>query len=110
MSNVNIKKGKSKRIFYFDALRALAIISVILFHVFQNLSYVVVWDYLTIPSLNCFIADFLGTFFSKKASKNHISIFIMGVRADIGNLFDINIHSRRSKHIPAIQIWNIFLI
>lgn len=32
MSNVNVGKKKSKRIFYFDALRALAIIAVIAFH------------------------------------------------------------------------------
>ncbi len=43
MTNFKTKK-KSKRIFYFDALRAFAIISVILFHVFLLLKYAVLLD------------------------------------------------------------------
>lgn len=72
MSNVTTTKKKSKRIFYFDALRALAIISVILFHVFLDLKYAVEFDYAAIPSLNWFIADFLGTFF-----RCGVDIFLM---------------------------------
>lgn len=42
MVNLNeslVGKPKSKRIFYFDALRALAIISVITIHVFASTFY-----------------------------------------------------------------------
>ncbi len=52
-------KKKSKRIFYFDALRALAILSVIIFHTSLRTKGIVVGDYATIPSLNWFIGDFL---------------------------------------------------
>lgn len=42
-----------KHIFYFDALRALAIISVILVHVFDGgTRHLIVADYGAIPSLN----------------------------------------------------------
>ena len=52
-------KKKSKRIFYFDALRALAIISVILFHTSLRTKGIVVGDYAQIPSFNWFMGDFL---------------------------------------------------
>ena len=107
MSNVNIKKGKSKRIFYFDALRALAIISVILFHVFQNLSYVVVWDYSTIPSLNWFIADFLGTFF-----RCGVDLFLMLSGAlSLGRVWEIKpfLAKRLPRIIYPFLLWGFVL-
>ena len=106
-SNVNIKKGKSKRIFYFDALRALAIISVILFHVFQNLSYVVVWDYSTIPSLNWFIADFLGTFF-----RCGVDLFLMLSGAlSLGRVWEIKpfLAKRLPRIIYPFLLWGFVL-
>ena len=52
-------KKKSKRIFYFDALRALAIISVIIFHTSLRTNGIAAWDYAPFPSFNWFMADFL---------------------------------------------------
>ncbi len=96
MTNVVGTKKKSKRIFYFDALRALAIISVILFHVFQNLSFIVVGDYSTIPSLNWFIADFTGTFF-----RCGVDIFLMLSGAlSLGRVWEIK--PFLAKRIPRI--------
>lgn len=48
---------KTKRIFYFDALRMLAIISVILFHIFGSTNQMTVGGYGAPPSLSWFIND-----------------------------------------------------
>lgn len=96
MSNVNAKKGKKKRIFYFDALRALAIISVLFFHVFLLLKYAVFADYARIPSLNWFITDFMGTFF-----RCGVDIFLMLSGAlSLGRVWDIK--SFLGKRLPRI--------
>ena len=49
---VGVEKKKKKRIFYFDCLRALAIISVILYHIVSKAGYIVYTDYAVIPSFN----------------------------------------------------------
>lgn len=96
MSNVNVKKGKSKRIFYFDALRALAIISVLFFHVFLLLKYAVFADYARIPSLNWFITDFLGTFF-----RCGVDLFLMLSGAlSLGRVWEIK--PFLAKRLPRI--------
>ena len=51
-------QSKSKRIFYLDALRCLAIIAVILVHVFMPARSLVLSQYSTFPSLNWWITDF----------------------------------------------------
>lgn len=57
--NVNeTANKKKKRIFYFDALRALAILSVILLHAFSSNKSITVGGYGTIPTLGWFATDF----------------------------------------------------
>lgn len=55
-------KPKSKRIFYFDALRALAILSVILFHVYLTTDSFIL-DNVSYHSLTWFFSDFIGASF-----------------------------------------------
>ncbi|WP_458403433.1 acyltransferase [Methanobrevibacter sp.] len=63
MSNITTKKKKSKRIFYFDALRALAILSVILYHVNTAVKFLVVGEITPTPSLNWIMGSlFLNNF------------------------------------------------
>lgn len=71
MSTDTVKKGKSKRIFYFDALRALAIISVIAFHVFLSLKGGILDEY-SIPTFNWVITDILGA-----CSRCGVALFLM---------------------------------
>lgn len=54
------KKRNSKHIFYFDALRALAIIAVILVHVYAKGKYLTVESYGIAPPFKWFLSDFLG--------------------------------------------------
>lgn len=60
---MNTTKKRSKRIFYFDALRALAIISVIVYHINLALKVLVLKDPSQMFSLNWFIADFFDNYF-----------------------------------------------
>ena len=52
MNEVSSKKNKSKRIFYFDALRALAIISVIVFHVFTTTNGIASKEFVSYPTIS----------------------------------------------------------
>ena len=54
---------KSKRIFYFDALRAFAIISVILIHIYSVTRGYVLSGYGTIPSFEWIYTQFIGNSF-----------------------------------------------
>ena len=45
-------KTKSKQIFYFDALRALAIISVIVFHVFTITNGIACKEFVSAPTIS----------------------------------------------------------
>lgn len=56
-------KTKSKRIFYFDALRAVAIITVIVVHVYAVTRMHVIGDYAPIPSLRWIFAQITGNNF-----------------------------------------------
>lgn len=106
MTNFKTKK-KSKRIFYFDALRAFAIISVILFHVFLLLKYAVLLDYGSIPSLNWFITDFLGTFF-----RCGVDIFLMLSGAlSLGRVWEIKpfLAKRLPRIIYPFVLWGFIL-
>lgn len=96
MANSNVGKKKSKRIFYFDALRALAIISVIIFHIFARSSSIVYGDYGTIPSFNWLFTDVMGTFF-----RCGVDLFLMLSGAlSLGRVWDIR--SFLGKRLPRI--------
>lgn len=60
MIKIEVKK---KRIFYFDALRALAIIAVILINIFDGSRYLILNNYSTLPTLNWIIGDFMTNTF-----------------------------------------------
>ena len=101
MSTVN-KNTKKKRIIYLDTLRALAIISVISFHVFCRVAWVVFPDYSTIPSLNWFIVDIIGP-----CSRYGVDLFLMLSGAlSLGRQWDIK--SFLSKRIPRIVMPFVF--
>lgn len=86
---------KSKRIFYFDALRALAIISVMMVHIFTSTKFFVV-DYNVFPPLKWFVDDFGLNFF-----RIGVPLFLMLSGAlSLGR--DWNIKSFLGKRIPRI--------
>ena len=96
MSNLNVEEKKSRRIFYLDALRALAIISVIIYHIFVRANFIVVGDYGIIPSFNWFFTDIMGTFF-----RCGVDIFLMLSGAlSLGRIWDIK--SFLGKRLPRI--------
>lgn len=96
----NIKK--SKRIFYFDALRALAIISVMMIHIFTSMKALSVGDFATIPSLKWLITDFSLTFF-----RIGVLLFLMLSGAlSLGRDWDIK--SFLGKRIPRIVLPYLF--
>ena len=96
MSKLNVEKKKSRRIFYLDALRALAIISVIIYHIFVRANFIVVGDYGIIPSFNWFFTDIMGTFF-----RCGVDIFLMLSGAlSLGRIWDIK--SFLGKRLPRI--------
>ena len=85
-----------KRIFYFDALRALAILMVILTHVNGSTMHITYVDYGLIPSLNWFIADFLCN-----SARIGVDLFlILSGALSLGREWDIK--SFLSKRIPRI--------
>lgn len=87
---------KSKRIFYFDALRALAILCVIIIHVFNKTSVMTMGDFGAIHSLNWFISDTSLIFF-----RIGVSLFLMLSGAlSLGREWDIK--SFLGKRIPRI--------
>ena len=95
MSNV-VSSGKKKRIIYLDSLRALAIIAVILFHVYCRIAWIVFPDYSTIPSLNWFMTVIIGP-----CSRYGVDLFLMLSGAlSLGRQWDIK--SFLSKRIPRI--------
>lgn len=107
MSNANVGKKKSKRIFYFDALRALAILSVILFHVAKSLQPQILAMYT--PSIN--IHWLFGDFFFA-GSIIGVDIFLMLSGAlSLGR--EWSIRSFLGKRIPRIVepfvFWGLIL-
>ena len=92
---------KSKRIFYFDALRALAILSVILIHTFNTCTNLHTF-YTPYPSLSWFLAVFLGNY-----SRVGVDLFLMLSGAlSLGREWEIS--SFLSKRIPRISYPFIF--
>ena len=107
MSNANVGKKKSKRIFYFDALRALAILSVILIHVFNKTKVLVLANYGTAHMFSWFITDT-----TLMAFRIGVVLFLMLSGAlSLGR--DWEIKSFLGKRIPRIVVpflfWGFFL-
>ena len=100
-TSVNTKQ-KKKRIVYLDYLRALAIITVILFHIFRRIGYVAYPEYALFPSLNWWVAEFLGT-----CCRCGVDIFLMLSGAlSLGRVWDIR--SFLGKRIPRIVMPFLF--
>lgn len=101
MNEVSITKSKSKRIFYFDALRALAIIAVILFHIFLMTRKGMYSQYAG-PSFSWWVEDILGS-----CSKFGVDLFLMLSGAlSLGREWDIK--SFLGKRIPRITLPFVF--
>lgn len=93
---VDIKKTKKKRIIYLDYLRALAIISVILFHIFKRVGFMVFPEYALLPSFDWWVTDFLGT-----CCRCGVDLFLMLSGAlSLGRDWDIK--TFLGKRIPRI--------
>ena len=106
-SNGNVKTKKRNRIFYFDALRALAISNVILYHVFMQTKNMVCSQYGVIPSSNWLFADIWGVTFILG-----VDLFLMLSGAlSLGREWDIK--TFLGKRIPRIVepfvFWGIIL-
>ncbi len=94
-------KSKSKRIFYFDALRALAIISVIVFHVFTSTNGIASKEFISAPTISWWINCFLG------ANKIGVDLFLMLSGAlSLGRVWDIK--SFLAKRLPRITAPFVF--
>lgn len=86
----------SKRIFYLDALRVTAIVSVVLIHVFLGYRYLIVSEYGANISLNWFITDYFSNLF-----RIGVPIFLMLSGAlSLGRDWDIK--SFLGRRIPRI--------
>ncbi|MBQ2666052.1 acyltransferase family protein [Methanobrevibacter sp.] len=102
MTNVSSGKKKSKRIFYFDALRALAILTVITLHIYNNTGSMVAEQYGVIPSINWIISCFNGSWF-----RFGVDLFLMLSGAlSLGRVWDIK--SFLGKRIPRIVMPFLF--
>ena len=106
MSDV-LKIGKSKHIFYFDALRALAIVCVVLIHVFLLTRNFVIGEYAQL-SFNWILTAFIGN-----PLRIGVDLFLMLSGAlSLGRVWDIK--SFLSKRIPRIVFpfifWNCVMI
>ena len=111
MVNINDSlavKPKSKRIFYFDALRAMAIIAVIVIHVFSETMVLFKYGQLPFHSGGWLFEDVLGVCFrfgvdlflmlAQKAAPHRNSVLVLGIRA---KLIAFNIHSSISGLLLA---------
>ncbi len=88
--------AKSKRIFYFDALRALAIICVIVVHVYAVTRVHVMADYAVIPSFDWIFSQFTGNCF-----RIGVDLFLMLAGAlSLGRVWTIR--EFLGKRIPRI--------
>ncbi len=87
---------KSKRIFYFDALRALAIISVILIHIYTLTRGYVMSDYAAVPSIEWIYTQFIGNSF-----RIGVDLFlVLSGALSLGR--EWSIRSFLSKRLPRI--------
>lgn len=88
-------KTKSKRIFYFDALRAVAILVVLIFHVYGCTNGMATREFVNGPTLNWFINCFFGS------SRMGVDLFLMLSGAlSLGRVWDIK--SFLGKRLPRI--------
>jgi surface polysaccharide O-acyltransferase-like enzyme len=88
--------AKSKRIFYFDALRAFAIICVIVVHVYAVTRMHVMVDYAVIPSFDWIFSQFTGNCF-----RIGVDLFLMLAGAlSLGRVWTIR--EFLGKRIPRI--------
>jgi surface polysaccharide O-acyltransferase-like enzyme len=89
---------RSKRIFYFDALRALAIITVIMFHVYLRYSVNGPVNWTPVPSFTWFLTDFYAT-----VARCGVAIFLMLSGAlSLGREWEIR--PFLSKRLPRIAM------
>ena len=96
MSDINGTPVKKKRVLYLDSLRALAIITVVLYHVGIRMDYSVFLDYGMLPSFNWFLTDFYLT-----CARCGVDIFLMLSGAlSLGRVWDIR--TFLGKRIPRI--------
>ena len=99
--------NKKKRIVYLDTLRALAIMSVILFHVYCRVGPMVYPDYSTIPSLNWFIAVVVGP-----CSRYGVDLFLMLSGAlSLGRKWEIKpfLSKRITRIVLPFIFWCVIL-
>ena len=107
MSTVLKEARKSKHIFYFDALRALAIVSVVIIHVFLLTRTIVTANYFKL-SFNWILTIFMGN-----PMRIGVDLFLMLSGAlSLGRVWDIK--SFLSKRLPRIifpfLFWNSVMI
>lgn len=105
--NKNVGKKKSKRIFYFDALRAMAILSVIVYHVSMTMRYMVLGEVAPIPSLSWIICDSFFNYF-----RFGVDLFLMLAGAlSLGRVWTIrDFLGRRLPRIVEPYLFWIFVI
>ncbi|WP_297982833.1 acyltransferase family protein [uncultured Methanobrevibacter sp.] len=108
MSNTVVGKKKSKRIFYFDALRALAITCVIVVHIYAITRSNVIGEFAIMPSLSWLVMQVMGNPF-----RIGVDVFLMLSGAlSLGRVWDIK--TFLGKRIPRIVspfiFWNAVLI
>lgn len=102
MSEASFGKKPKKRIFYFDALRALAIISVILYHVFMNSRGLVFNQIVPFPTVNWILTDITGVCF-----RIGVDLFLMLSGAlSLGRVWDIK--PFLAKRLPRITLPFLF--
>ena len=102
MTSQTISKKKSKRIFYLDALRAFAILSVIIFHVSIRSQSLMLGDFGVVPGINWYIGDFIGV-----CMRTGVDVFLMLSGAlSLGRVWDIK--TFLGKRIPRIVLPFIF--
>ncbi|MBQ6139458.1 MAG: acyltransferase [Methanobrevibacter sp.] len=108
INNAKNKKKKSKRIFYFDALRALAIIAVISFHVSKRMSGIIFSTHAGGFSLQWLFGDF---FFAGMIIGVDLFLMLSGALS-LGR--EWSIRSFLGKRIPRIAapflFWGLLLM
>lgn len=104
---MNENVGKKKRIFYFDALRALAILSVMIYHIALTMRFLVLNEVTPVPSLSWIICDFFYNYF-----RFGVDLFLMLAGAlSLGRAWTIrDFLARRLPRIIEPYLFWIFVI